>query len=54
MAGLNFVGNAVYAQPEEGRRKVAQYEFKPSVHSQCATLDEAKALLEEMNLTGTP
>lgn len=53
MAGLNFVGNAVYAQPEEGRRNVAQYEFIPWVLSQCATLAEAKGLLEEMNLTGT-
>lgn len=48
------MGNAVYAQPEEGRRNVAQYEFIPWVLSQCATLDEAKGLLEEMNLTGTP
>ena len=41
MAGLNFVGNAVYAEPEEGKQNVAQYEFIPWLLSQCATLDEA-------------
>ena len=54
MAGLNFVGNAVYAEePKEGSRNVAQFEFIPWILSQCATLAEAKSLLEEMNLTGT-
>ena len=54
MAGLNFVGNAVYREPKEGCRNVAQFEFIPWILSQCATLAEAKSLLEEMNLTGTP
>ena len=54
MAGLNFVGNAVYQEPKEGCRNVAQFEFIPWILSQCATLAEAKSLLEEMNLTGTP
>ena len=27
MAGLNFVGNAVYQKVEEGRENVAQYEL---------------------------
>ena len=34
MAGLNFVGNAVYAEPEEGKQNVAQYEFIPWLLSQ--------------------
>lgn len=54
MAGLNFVGNAVYAEPVEGRRNVAQYEFIPWILSQCQSLEEAKQLLKEMNLTGIP
>ena len=34
MAGLNFVGNAVYQQVEEGRENVAQFElFHGSSHS---------------------
>ena len=45
MAGLNFVGNAVYQEPKEGCRNVAQFEFIPWILSQCATLAEAKSLL---------
>ena len=54
MAGLNFVGNANYAEVQQGRRNVAQFEFIPWILSQCADLAEAKALLAEMNLVGTP
>lgn len=54
MAGLNFVGNAIYAEPVQEKQNVAQYEFIPWVLSQCADLAEAKKMLEEMNLTGTP
>ena len=36
MAGLNFVGNAVYQKVEEGRENVAQYELIPWVLGQCA------------------
>ena len=38
MAGLNFVGNAVYQKVEEGRENVAQYELIPWVLGQCANL----------------
>lgn len=54
MAGLNFVGNAVYAKVQEGRENVAQYEFIPWVLGQCASLDEVRALLKRLNLVGTP
>lgn len=54
MAGLNFVGNANYAEVQQGRRNVAQFEFIPWILSRCADLAEAKALLAEMNLVGTP
>lgn len=54
MAGLNFVGNAHYFAPEEGRENVAQFEFIPWILSQCATVQEARGKLEVMNLTDTP
>lgn len=54
MAGLNFVGNAVYQEAEEGKENVAQYEFIPWILSQCATVEEAREALTKMNLVGTP
>ena len=54
MAGLNFVGNAVYQKVEEGRENVAQYELIPWVLGQCANLKEVRKLLAKMNLVGTP
>ena len=54
MAGLNFVGNAVYSECREGARNVAQYEFIPWILRQCASLPEARKLLAETNLVGTP
>ena len=38
IAGLNFVGNAHYAAPQDGRQNVAQFEFIPWLLRQCATL----------------
>ncbi len=58
MAGLNFVGNAAYeeALPEDETEvsQVAQFEFIPWILGQCADLDEVRALLDRMNLVGTP
>ena len=54
MAGLNFVGNAVYAEVTEGKENVASFEFIPWVLRQCATMDEVRALLAKINLVGTP
>ena len=54
MAGLNFVGNACYQEVKEGAVNVAQYEFIPWVLSQCATLKEAKQLIQTINLVKTP
>ena len=54
MAGLNFVGNAVYAAPRGDEGDVAQFEFIPWVLAQCASVSEARALLAKTNLTGTP
>ena len=54
MAGLNFVGNAVFQEVDDSRDNVAQFEFIPWILCQCATLEEAKNLLSRMNLVGTP
>ena len=54
MAGLNFVGNAAYADVDNEKENVAQYEFIPWILTQCATVEDAKKKLKEMNLTGTP
>lgn len=54
MAGLNFVGNAVYRKCQNGKDNVAQFEFIPWVLGQCASISEAKALLQKINLADTP
>lgn len=54
MAGLNFVGNAVYRDKEEDRENVAQFEFIPWILAQCATVKEARVRLEKINLLNTP
>lgn len=53
MAGLNFVGNAAYANPVSDKENIAQFEFIPWILSQCATLEEARQKLSCMNLTNT-
>ena len=42
MAGLNFVGNAVYQEVGEGRENIAQFEFIPWILTQCASVEEAR------------
>lgn len=54
MAGLNFVGNAVYRERAWNRDNVAQYEFIPWILGQCATVKEARILLDRINLINTP
>lgn len=54
MAGLNFVGNAVYNDHRAGKDNIAQYEFIPWILAQCATVKEARALLAKINLTDRP
>lgn len=53
MAGLNFVGNAVYQSFEETMENVAQFEFIPWILSQCANVAEARETLGKMRLVGT-
>lgn len=54
MAGLNFVGNAVYRKPEKGKDNVAQFEFIAWILGQCADVKAARAKLQNLNLTDTP
>lgn len=51
MAGLNFVGNAVYHEPVAGKDNVAQFEIIPWILAQCASVREARELLARINLT---
>lgn len=53
MAGLNFVGNACYQEPEEGAQNVAQFELISWVLGSCASLEEARKLLEGTRVVGT-
>ena len=54
MAGLNFVGNAHYSDSVDGKDNIAQYEFIPWILAQCASVAEARRMLSNMKLMGTP
>lgn len=50
MAGLNFVGNAVYAEPDDSKENVAQFEFIPYILSKCVSVSDAKTCLQKLIL----
>lgn len=50
IAGLNFVGNAVYQPEKPGADNIAQYELIPWLLGQCADLAEARSLIGRMNM----
>ena len=54
IAGLNFVGNAHYNEPQQEKDNIAQFEFIPWILSQCATTKEARRLIEKINLLNVP
>lgn len=54
MAGLNFVGNAVYGKEEKGKCNISQFEFIPWILGQCSCVKEARELIERMNLIELP
>ncbi len=54
IAGLNFIGNAVYNEPLPEKDNIAQFELIPWVLGLCATVEEVKALLLKINLVNTP
>ena len=53
MAGLNFVGNAVYRESVQGKDNIAYFELIPWILGQCATVKEAKDKLGNINITAT-
>ena len=50
MAGLNFPGSAVYQAADPVKDNVTPFEFIPWVLGQCATVKEARKLMENMNM----
>ncbi len=54
IAGLNFVGNAVYKDNVPKKDNVATFELIPWILSQCSTVKEGKELLKNINITNTP
>ncbi len=54
VAGLNFVGNAVYRPHVAGKRNLAQFEFVPWLLCCCASVSEVRTALSEINLTDIP
>ena len=54
IAGLNFVGNADYKEKVKEKDNITQFEFIPWVLSQCATVKEAKNLIQKINFLNIP
>ena len=60
MAGLNFVGNAFYSEPqkdkdntEQKKDNITQFELIPWILGQCASVKEARTLLSRICITNT-
>ena len=54
VAGLNFVSNAHYNDFVEGKDNIAQFELIPLILSKCTTVNEAKNLLNNINIVNIP
>ncbi len=54
MAGLNFPKSAVYQEPKEGMDNISPFELMPWILGQAATVEQARTLLERLNLTNIP
>lgn len=50
MAGLNFPESAVYHPRAEGKANIAPFELIPWLLGRCATLDQARSALENLNI----
>lgn len=50
MAGLHFPDNAVYFPPVHGKNNVSPFEFIPWILGQCKNLEQARRLLNKINL----
>lgn len=54
IAGLNFVGNAVYNEPVDGMDNIAQFELIPWILSGCSCVDEVESIVKRLNIVNTP
>ena len=54
MAGLNFPGNAFYPGETAGKENIAPFEFIPWVLGQCDDVQQARELLQRINLVNVP
>ena len=50
MAGLNFPKNAYYHEIKEDKDNIAPFEFIPYILSKCASIEEVKELLKNINI----
>lgn len=54
IAGLNFVGNAVYRKETEGKTNIAQFELIPWILGRCESVKQVRKEAENLNITDTP
>ncbi len=54
MAGLNFPENAHFFEAQDGKDNITPFEFIPWILSQCKTTQDAKTLLNRINLVNIP
>lgn len=54
MAGLNFVGNAFYRDFNSEKNNISSHEFIPLILGQCASVSEARKLIEKINIVDIP
>lgn len=54
VAGLNFVGNAHYNKPVNGKDNIAQFELIPWLLGRCASVKKVRRELEKLNIIDTP
>lgn len=54
VAGLNFIGNAFYPNPQPQTNNIAQFELIPWILSQCASVCEVRKLLSKTTVVATP
>ena len=50
LAGLNFPGNATYYEKDERKDNIAPFELIPWILGQCATVEEARFKIRDLNL----
>lgn len=50
-AGLRFPDYSIYYDDQKGKNNIASFEFIPYILSQCSNVNEAKELLDNMNIT---